>query len=211
MSSEVTSVGLRDLLVNDPLALADAELRRREGLVRFAHYLPPDAEDIWPRTSSRFVAHAPWRYWDAETVDACLDILERSVERTAAAISAWSAELGTGFEGLLHPAPAHAHEISLRSDRPGDLVMLATELHPEYLRRTEHVFGNLLTVYSGVLRKGGVRGKFTLRGAADSLKAQGLDLLQIGYDETLRNGIAHGQVVFTGSGARYGTPPSSLE
>lgn len=60
---------IRELLSSAPLSVPDAELRRREGMERFAQYLPAEADDIWARALSKFVTTAPWRYWDPATVE----------------------------------------------------------------------------------------------------------------------------------------------
>jgi len=197
---------LRDFLATDLLASADIELKRRRSLERFSEYLSADAPDLWLRSLSRFASVPPWSYWDAELLRSALEILEISAERTVSALEAWAGRIGIGFENLLRPAPTSYYEESLTDDKPQDLLRLATEFHPEYLRCEEHIFTNLLTLYWAILRKGAVKAKFEITGALTIIQNKGCNFLLSGYDEKVRNAIAHGEVVFTGTGIQYGSP-----
>ncbi|MDQ3802258.1 MAG: hypothetical protein M3416_00145 [Acidobacteriota bacterium] len=172
---------------------------------RFPEYLPSEADEIWARALSKFVTAAPWRYWDPPTVEQALNVLENSAERTQDAITFWSRELGVGVDNLFRNAPAAEYEESLDVTKPRDLLRLATEFHPDYLRCAEHVFANLLAVYWAVLKKGSVEGRFDLRGAVSLVESKHHELLIAGYDDRVRNAIAHGETVFRGEGVvQYG-------
>lgn len=197
-------MSLRAFLEKDPLATAETELKRRSALERFGQHLGADRRDVWPLVLERFVRESPWRYWDPSQVDTCLEILETSPERTFDALSLWSAKLGLGFGNLFHKSPTVGHEEGLTDMRARDLVRLATEFHPEYLRCAEHVFSNLLVPYWAVLRKGGVQAKYTPPGAIQLIQERGYAALLSGYDDRVRNAIAHGEVVFRADSIRYG-------
>lgn len=189
---------LRDLLAKDILASAEADQRVRESLSRFHLYLGVEGGDIFPRALYRFVRSAPWRYWDPEIVANALVLLETSAERTASAMAIRSRQMGIGFENLFRQAPTANYEESLSLSKMRDLLRLATEFHPEYLRCAEHIFSNLLIVYWSVLRKGDVSGKYDLRGAVNLINQKGHHFLLKGYNDDIRNAVAHGQVVFRG-------------
>jgi len=196
---------LRDLLSKDILASAEADLRKRESLARFHMFLTPEGNDIFLRALYRFVYSAPWRYWDPEIVARALGLLEDSVGRTTSAMAARSRQMGIGFENLFRQAPTSSHEEKLNLSKMRDLLRLATEFHPEYLRCAEHIFSNFLSVYWSVLKKGDVSGKYDLRGAVNLINQKGHHFLIEGYNDDIRNAVAHGEVVFRGLEAiQYG-------
>lgn len=194
----MAATSIRNFFSQDLLASADAELRSRESRARFSAYLPEGENDLFLRALYKFVRSAPWRYWDPEAVTNALGVLENSVERTASAFSARSLQIGIGFENLFRRPPTAAHEEKLSLSKVRDLLRLATEFHPEYLRCAEHIFGNLLTLYWSVLKRGDVRGKFDLRGAVNRINQKGHNFLLAGYNDDVRNAVAHGEVVFKG-------------
>ncbi len=195
---------IREFLSKDPLGAAEFELMRRESLRHFSKYLPETADAVWPRALSPFVDKTPLTYWDPEVVRNALSILEESANRTTAAIAAFSRQIGIGFDNLLKTAPASHYENHLSENSGSDILRLTTELHPEYLRCAQHIFANLITPYWAVLKKGEVHGKFNVPGAIQLFKANGLYFLSSGYENRIRNAIAHGEVVFTGHGIQYG-------
>lgn len=202
---------IRELLSSDPLANADTELKRREGLKHFSKYFPSETADIWYRALFRFVDSIPWRYWDPEVVDNALKILESSGNRTITALSTWSRQINIGFDNLFRQAPTSKHEENLLQDKARDLLRLATEFHPEYLRCAQHIFANLLITYWAVLRKGSVQGKFDLRGAVSIIQKKRCGFLLSGYDDRIRNAIAHGEVIFKADRIQYGSERASYE
>lgn len=189
---------LRDLLSKDILASAEADLRKRESLSRFHMFLTPEGNDIFLRALYRFVHLAPWRYWDPEIVANALGLLETSIDRTTSAMAIRSRQMGIGFENLFRQAPTANYEEKLSLSKMRDLLRLATEFHPEYLRYSEHIFNNLLIVYWSVLKKGDVSGKYDLRGAVNLINQKGHHFLLKGYNDDIRNAVAHGEVVFRG-------------
>ena len=53
-------------------------------------------------------------------------------------------------------------------------------------------------MYWSVLKKGDVRGKYDLRGAVNLINQKGHHFLIEGYNDDIRNAVAHGEVVFRG-------------
>lgn len=191
---------LRDFLATDPLASADIQLKRRKSIERFSEYLSADMPNLWLSSLSRFASTPPWSYWDTELLRSALKILETSADRTVSALETWAGRIGVGFENLLRPAPTSGYEEGLTDDKPQDLLRLATEFHPEYLRCTEHIFTNLLTLYWAILRKGAVKANFDIKGALALIQSKRCNFLLSGYDENVRNAIAHGEVVLQEQG-----------
>jgi hypothetical protein len=113
-------------------------------------FLTPEGNDLFLRALYRFVQFAPWRYWDPEIVASALGLLEGSVERTTSAMAVRSRQMGIAFENLFRQAPPSNYEEKLNLSKMRDLLRLATEFHPEYLRCAEHIFSNLLIVYSSL-------------------------------------------------------------
>jgi len=178
--------------------------KRRIAELRLGALIPPTSDALWFRVVTAFVRDAPLRYWDKARLRQALDILEADPKRTAEALSGRERELGVGFELLLLQSPATGDEGAISSFSIANVQRLATLFHPEYLRYSEHVFGNLIVIYWAVLRNRGLAGKFGLRGAVEYLIREGHGDLVSGYDERLRNGIAHGQVIFRGLDVAYG-------
>ena len=150
---------------------------------------------------SRFSVTAPWRYWRKETVDTALSVLEKDSRKTAQGIERWGFSVARGVRGLLQPAKCAFNEDSICQSSPRELVLLANQFHPEYLRIDEHVFGNLIRVFWSTTGK--AKGKFDPRGACASLESRGLSILLAGHSEPVRNALAHGTVSFRGEGVRY--------
>ena len=205
---------IRDFLAKSYFARvggADAELRHRKGSKHFSKYFSSEVDNVWPRVLYRFVHSAPWRYWDPNVIESSLEVLENSVERTVSAISAWSREIGIGFDNLLRKSATSDCEESLGLDTAHDILRLSTEFHPEYLRCAQHIFANLITIYWAILKKGPVQGNFNIPSATARIKTKGFDLLLSGYDDRIRNAIAHGDVVFKGVGIQYGEQKAGYE
>jgi hypothetical protein len=201
----VMKVSLRTLLHNDPLARFDRAIASSEVYDRLAEFLPPSPSPqiigaLWP-----FASDQPWKYWDSTTVKVALSLLEQDKARTVAAIRNRGVALNRGIENLFRPSPVVFFEESLDHTQSRGLIRLATEFLPEYLRWAEHIFGNLIEVYWSVCKRGGVDGKFDLRGATHSLSQKGLNHLLNGYEDAVRNAIAHGDFTLTGLTIDFGS------
>lgn len=151
-----------------------------------------------------FVEDAPWRYWGVTVVERALTLLEEDVGRTVSAIEERSAEISSGLDNLFRRSRVASMERTLDHHKARDLLLVSTDFHPEYLRWAEHAFGNLVRLYWSVAKKGGVAGKFDLRGGTDQLRHRGHASLTDGYSDRVRNAITHGQTVFWGTDISYG-------
>lgn len=195
---------LREFIENNPLGSAEAETKRQDGLRFFGDHLPSSVNPLWCRVLSKFTGDIPLRYWDEETVTKALSILELDNGRTIDALTEWKNRIGIGFDYLFRRASIEKYEEELSTSKAEDLLLLANEFHPEYLRRCEYIFTNLIILYWAVLKKGSVSANFDIAGAIPLLKSKGHELLLSGYDEKIRNGIAHGQVIFGLADIQYG-------
>ena len=195
---------LREFIGKDPLGAADAESKRSEGSAFFGNYLPSSIDPLWLRVLSKFTNDIPLKYWDKEIIEKALTVLEKDNRRTLDALLAWKNRIGIGFDYLFRRASIEKYEENLSVSKAPDLLLLANEFHPEYLRRCEHIFTNLIILYWAVSKKGSVQGNFDITGASDVLKSKGYELLLSGYDDKVRNGIAHGQVIFGSLDIQYG-------
>ena len=195
---------LRDFIGKDPIAAADAESKLSEGSAFFGNYIPSSIDSLWLRVLSKFSNDIPLRYWDKEIIEKALTILEKDNLKTHDALLAWKNRIGIGFDYLFRRAPIEKSEVNLSTTIAPDLLALSNEFHPEYLRRCEYIFTNLIVLYWAVSKKGSVQSKFDITGASAILKSKGYELLLSGYDEEIRNGIAHGQVIFGSFDIQYG-------
>jgi hypothetical protein len=211
-NGEIVMILLKDFLESETLGVAYAQIRSNTTLKKFEEYLPENVNKEWALILSKFAQDAPWTYWDSDTVDTALAVLESSPERTIDAMNFWSKSIGIAVENIFRISSALSYEENLDASKSRDLLRLATEFHPEYLRHNEHIYGNLLTCYWGILKRGSVQGKFDIRGAVNYIKSKNLDSLLLGYDDRVRNAIAHGQITFTGlGGIRYGEEIANYE
>jgi hypothetical protein len=196
---------LREFIEGNPLGRAEAETRHRSGSMFFRDYISSSNPSGWFRLLSKFAQDAPLRYWDREIIEKALSVLEIDPQRTVNALTTWKNRVGIGFDYLFRRAGIEIYEDELSTQKASDLLLLANEFQPEYLRRCEHIFTNLIILYWAVLKKGTIQAKgFDIRGAISLLKSKGYEILLIGYDENVRNGIAHGQVTFGLSEIQYG-------
>ncbi len=195
---------LRETLVKDPLAQAEADLRVREIEFKLGVLLPAAPPAFLKMALWSFVESRPWRYWSCATVEQCLGILEASVTRSVEALNERARDVGAAFENLFRPSPTWSSEEPLSSARHRDLVRVATEFHPEYLRLIEHILGPSIVPYWSVLKKGSVQGRFNLKNGVQLVASKGHGDIVSGYREEVRNAIAHGQVGFRSMEIAYG-------
>jgi hypothetical protein len=196
---------LREFITSNPLGAADAESKRRDGSKVFANYIPASSDALWFRLLSKFTRDIPLRYWDRETIDKALFVLDADPQKTVTAINAWKHRIGMGFDNLFRRASIEKYEEDLSTQNASELLILANEFQPEYLRRCEHIFTNLIIIFWAVLKKGGIQGaSFDVTRAISLLKSKQCELLLSGYDDRVRNGIAHGEVRFGLSEIQYG-------
>lgn len=195
---------LREFLQNDPLVIADAKREQQDGQEFFREFISPSIDPLWLRLLSNFTHDAPLRYWDKKVIKTALDILNGDKQRTILALAQWKNQIGIGFDNLFRRASIEKYEENLSTTKTQDLILLANEFQPEYLRRCEHIFTNLIVLYWAILKKKSVEGSFDIASALSLLSAKHYQLLLEGYDDKVRNGIAHGQVVFGWDEINYG-------
>ncbi len=197
---------LAGFLLSNPLSVFQRQMREQGGRRRFASLLKMDVLADWFVLLSRFADQAPYTYWDEDQMRAALEILRRDSIRTKAAIAAWSDPLSLGIDNLLLSSSVSQHEDGLSELDFRDVVRIVFEFHPEYLRRVEHMLGQIIPMYASILmdKHSPTRSKVDLKSICDRLESRGLSILVSGYDEDVRNGIAHGEVELTADAIRYG-------
>lgn len=198
-------MSLKQFIEKEVLGTASVKTRTVAALETFGKFLLQDTNTDWATIISKFATDRPWTFWDEQTIDHALQILESDIDRTVDALNLRSKEVGIAIDNLFRISPATLDENSLDASKSSDLLRLSVEFHPEYLRRNEHIFVNLICFYWSVLKKGGVEGKFDIHKAIALINSRNLHSLHRGYDDRVRNGIAHGQIVFSGLGSiQYG-------
>lgn len=179
-------MSVKDFLFSDPLAEIDHNLTSTQVRSRFADFLPDEPGGhlgvLYP-----FVSEQPWRYWTDSVVEEALCLLEKDKSRTYAAVATRESELDRALHVLFTRSPTILDEGSLPHSAAESYLRLSTDYLPEYLRWTEHVFGNLLSLYWSVTRGGGVDAKFRLRNAVDYMQQAGHAGLLDGYVDSVRN------------------------
>lgn len=197
-------MGIRSLLLEEVLSKTEAnywdgEVRRRFPLAVFEELEVPLAAVAAP-----FVEATPYRYVDDTVLNTGLEILSQNEERTFAAVDAHSISLDRGISSLFRKSDTSMNEKHLGHSSAVDIRLIATAFFPEYLRWTEHIYGNLIRLFWACLKSGGVQGSFSLRGCTDHLERKGPVEFRRGYDDRVRNAIAHGDFNFTAIGIEFG-------
>lgn len=201
-------VGLRELLADDPLCRAALQVRQWAGRDRFRK-LAPGLSDQWAAALERFTGTRPFAFWDDKSVECAVAMLEENPTRTCNAIRERGSLFDLGLSNLLVLSEADLLQKPLSMGDGRKAVELATVFHPEYLRKCEHVFGNLLSVYWSVRKRGDVTGQYVVKNAVAQLESGAEAVLVRGYVDEVRNSIAHGEVCFTATGTRYGSHANS--
>ncbi|MBU1228312.1 MAG: hypothetical protein KJ698_14000 [Actinobacteria bacterium] len=198
-------MAIPDLLGPDPLARLEHEVSIGRILERLRGLLPQGSEEREALVFRPFVETAPYTYWDEDAVREIVDCLEQDIPRSFSAIEKRSDELHLGLENFHRESPTTDLQEAYNHGHARDLLILANTFMPEYLRLAEHVLGNLTPAVWSARKKGGVDGKFVLKNAIALFDARGPRVLAIGYDDRVRNAIAHGEVSFTGLDIEFGS------
>lgn len=185
---------IREFLDKDPLRSATLQVDRHLVGASFGKYLSQPTNELWSDALIPFMVSTPLCYWRHDTIQTALEVLEKDPHRTIQALEVWSMRVGIGFEHLLRRSRVDDYENQLDSDSAEDIVRLVNEFHPEYLRRCEYVFTNLIVLYWAVLKKGDVRGKYDIASAIPVLESRNYKLLLNGYEDFIRNKVAHGEI-----------------
>jgi hypothetical protein len=151
-----------------------------------------------------FVEERPWRFWSDDTLARALEVLEGDRDRTIEVIGSRRAALDRAITNLFIRSSTSMEEGRPKPQTAQELVALSTLFLPEYLRWAEHVFGNLLELFWAVSKRGATGGQFNLRGALSSVESAGHGALLEGFDERVRNAIAHGKVRFRAFEIEFG-------
>jgi len=198
------TLGLRELLADDPLGRAALQMRQWAGHDRFRR-LVPGLSNQWAAALALFTGTAPFAFWDDKSVKCAVSVLEENPTRTCNAIRERGNLFDLGLSNLLVLAEADLRQKSLPMGDGRKAVELATIFHPEYLRKSEHVFGNLLSIYWAIRKRGDVSGNYVVKNAVTLFNGSAEAVLVRGYVDEIRNSIAHGEVCFTATGSRYGS------
>jgi hypothetical protein len=198
------ALGLRKLFADDPLSRAALQVREWAGRDRFRK-LVPKLSNQWAGALGRFTGAGPFAFWDDESVKCAVAVLEENPTRTCNAIRERGHLFDLGLSNLLVLSEADLRQKPLPMGDGRKTVELATVFHPEYLRKSEHVFGNLLSVYWSVRKRGDVSGNYVVKNAVALFDGCAEAVLVRGYVDEIRNSIAHGEVCFTATGTRYGS------
>lgn len=170
----------------------------------FKEFIQEIPNQKYLRALHPFLNQTPLRYWDARILGSALSILRQNPDRSILAIIAWERSLDIGFQNLfLHDIVSDESSLSLQS--PEDIVKLSTAYFPEYLRRAEQIYGNIVKVFWGILKKGNVDGKFDSKGAIALFRSKGVEeILSNGFSEVVRNALAHGEAEIKGFDIEFG-------
>lgn len=194
------------LLEQSDLGKAEREIKSEKALNRFQYLLNEDFPKKWLPFLYNFTSKRPWVFFDSEVILEMIQFLELDSERSANGIKAWENELSIVFNDFFNSSKVASSDYSLDSKSPRDNIVITNEVHPEYLWLCEHIFGNLVSLFWGINRKSSspVKARFDLGNGERDLKKNKRDSFYNGFNDRVRNGIAHGEVHFRGDGIVYG-------
>lgn len=193
------------------LGRASAQICEHSGRLIFGSCLGEISNPFIFRVLGHVTSRRPWNYWNRVAFREALEVLRLDPKRTLDALHSHRHPIDIGVKEWLRDVPALQDEQSISFPDTDDLIRIATVHHPEYLRRSENILGNILHLYWGILKRKSVDGLFDLRSALALFSSKGRHALTAGYREEIRNAIAHGKAVFTGNGIQYGPPAANIE
>lgn len=195
---------LSEFLMRDPLAEIEHGIAAEEVRTRMPRLFVDGRSDSELLAFRHFVELVPWRYWSTDQAEYAHRVLRKDVDRSERAIRGRANSVNIALDTLFTLGSFDLSEESWDHSRATEMVTVATELLPAYLRWTEHIFGNLLEVYWAVGKKGNEQGRFDLKSATAQLRQRGHGDLLRGYSEDVRNAIAHGEVRFSFPDIKFG-------
>ncbi len=161
-------------------------------------------DEKWLILLARFLEE-PYSYWDFALVDKALELLNIDVSRSLAALKYQAEFLSLAIDNIQHPDKIISSGESLALKGSQVYLLIRDKYNPEYLKVSEHIWGNIIRTYWSVLKKKSVEGKFEIKSASTVIKNKGFTQFLGGYDDDVRNAIAHGKTKFTSLGIKYGS------
>ena len=186
---------IKDFLTSHPLTSLDQQYKLIEVNEYFNDELR-DVENAWPILLYKFISEIPFRYWNKENVLLALNLLEKDKQRTIEGLERFASRLNIAVTNIDIVSKGILNEKSISLDKPLDLIILSTEIQPEYLRLSEHIFGNLICLSWFVINKA-KNSKYVPKNAVSVLRSNGIEHLTEGFDDDIRNKLAHGRVSYT--------------
>ncbi len=149
-----------------------------------------NAAEVFVPGFSIYAAQPPWTYWNVDLVLRVKSVLEARRDSSLRALTESPHLLETAFRVILDDSWKSVSEKTIVLSKPEDLRTFATVILPEYLRLAEHAYVNLLRFLWKVMG----RKRFNTAAALQQLPREFSDSVLFGYDDRLRNGIAHGEI-----------------
>ena len=133
---------LRELLESDPLAVPVQRLRIEAIRNRFGRWIAQENDSPWLHALSLFALDEPWTYWDEEAVGLTFELLCKKPEISVASMHAFKDMLGRAIANIRIGTPRGDFEFPAWDWKQPEILRLAHEFNPQYLRVAEHIFGN---------------------------------------------------------------------
>jgi|AGTN01.3.fsa_nt_gi hypothetical protein len=182
----------RELLGFDHLTAPYREARTRDALDNLGDIISADATNLLTPSMSIFATRSPWSHWDTELVLSVKQFLYKNPERAINALCESPHILEGAFRVVFDQIWSEAPEQTVVLSKPEELRTFAVTIIPAYLRLAEHAYANFLRFFWTT--KG--RKNFNTAAALQQLPKEISPLLTTGYNDNLRNGIAHGEMSF---------------
>lgn len=158
----------------------------------------------WLVYLSSFLDQSSLSYWNSENLLQCLSFLEKSPLKTIQSLSNCERELNVGIGELYRFITSGKFE-KLEGESTGERILeISNKYHPSYLRLSEHCYNNILVLFHDLVRNPKKSKQRELKIRFESVRKKGLDFLLSGYDDRVRNAIAHGEVCFETMSILYG-------
>lgn len=165
----------------------------------------------WLSFLSDFLIKTELSYWDLETLKLCLDFLEKKPDKTIESISRCQSELNVGISEFYRLFHSDQFEKQNGKSLGEKIYEISNVFHPSYLRLSEHCYNNLLVVFYDLVRNQKRNKQRELKNRFSCLKDKGLNFLTKGYNDKVRNAIAHGELSFESMNILYGPENHQLK
>lgn len=206
---------MREALRSNPLITHELALRRPKIAERFDWILDQAKEGSWTTMLYPFAVQRPLSFSDEGKIREVQALLSERVEDLFTILEQSDRQLTHAISSILTASPSWANDrsVSLGTGATKEYADFEQLWHPEYSRYCEHCLNHLVDLLVAIigLQKGRDYRSQTLANRIGVLRAEGFGTLCLGYDSTVRNAVAHGNIEFCDNGIKYIDKRATIE
>lgn len=198
---------LRETLRSNPLIGHELALRRPKIANRFGWIIDQAIEGSWTTMLYPFAVQRPLSFSDDRQIRDVWALLSARVDDLFEILKQSDRQLTHAISSILTPSPSWANDrsVSLGTGAIKEYADFEQLWHPEYSRYCEHGFNHLVDLLVAIIgiRKNKDYRSLALANRIGILRNEGFGSLCLGYNSTVRNAVAHGNVEFLDNGIKY--------